>query len=501
MIGDVESCPWQFGYASLGSQLVLAKRIAPPTPSPAPATPALPRDIDAEAVRDIPPTPERLELDSNRPLMVRAPPASGAPVPEEDADEAMPFEAGSLPAEIGNAVPQTPTDVPGGSAALKVATSSSPSAVVHPRDLAGDAEVERPVKYPRIFAVQEQHEDDNHFTTFHDDEIDELESYDFNLEDEDGDDFQVPTSDQDTISKLCFPFSVKEPELSDEALMELDALADRLEISRLRTMGVLIPAEEYDFAGETPKRLTTRMVRAWRDKFIDGQHVWLRRSRYVAREYAWLSPDRQDLFSPASSVLTVRLLPTLFMKWKDQGFVLCGIDIADAFLMVEQKELTQVSCVDAMGEESKFVLGRVLPGQRNGSQLWHESFSGFLRDELDITECTPYPCLLKAAGGQCILLLHVDDVLCLSHKSYLEDTLIPKLKSKYKISLDVLQTTGDDWASWSGSTSCWVRLNLWFKVIPSIWRDCSVCSASARSLSPRVHQDIHWLTGLTPVPT
>ena len=88
-------------------------------------------------------------------------------------------------------------------------------------------------------------------------------------------------------------------------------------------------------------------MRAWRDKHIDGERVWLRRSRYVAREFAGLSPDRQDLFSPASSVITARLLPTLFMKWKTDGYVLCSIDVGDAFLMVPQKELTQVRCVDA----------------------------------------------------------------------------------------------------------------------------------------------------------
>ena len=77
-------------------------------------------------------------------------------------------------------------------------------------------------------------------------------------------------------------------------------------------MGVLLPADGYDYKGQTPKRLATRMVRAWREKHIDGERVWLHRSRYVAREFAWLSPDRQDLFSPASSVITTRLLPTLF---------------------------------------------------------------------------------------------------------------------------------------------------------------------------------------------
>jgi len=49
-------------------------------------------------------------------------------------------------------------------------------------------------------------------------------------------------------------------------------------------------------------------------------------------------------------VLTVRLLPTLFIKWKSLGYVLCAIDIADAFLMVSQKESTQVTCELATGE-------------------------------------------------------------------------------------------------------------------------------------------------------
>ena len=56
----------------------------------------------------------------------------------------------------------------------------------------------------------------------------------------------------------------------------------------------------------------------------------------------------EDLFSPASSVITTRLLPTL-LKWKDDGYVLCSIDVGDAFLMVPQEELTQVTCVDASG--------------------------------------------------------------------------------------------------------------------------------------------------------
>ena len=104
----------------------------------------------------------------------------------------------------------------------------------------------------------------------------------------------------------------------------------------MKSTGILIPAETYAYGDEIPKKLTTRMVRTWRDKCINGVHVWLRRSRYVAREFAWLSPEpeRQDLFSRASSVLTVRLLPF---------FVLVRICFEGIYLIVfHQNILAQV---------------------------------------------------------------------------------------------------------------------------------------------------------------
>ena len=88
--------------------------------------------------------------------------------------------------------------------------------------------------------------------------------------------------------------------------------------------------------------------------------------------------------------------------------------------MVEQEELTQVTCEDAAGQTTEFMLGSVLPGQRNGSQLWHESFSALLKSELGFEENEAYPCLLRAGKCECLLMLHVDDVLCVSHTDYLE---------------------------------------------------------------------------------
>jgi hypothetical protein len=278
-----------------------------------------------------------------------------------------------------------------------------------------------------------------------------LSLHDYEIEEEESDEGAATNVASDNVLKrLGVPHSTFEPELDPSALLQLDLLADELEISRLKAMGVLIPDENYDVAGQTPKKLTTRMVRTWRDKHLGGEHVWLRRSRYVAREYAWLSPERQDLFSPASSVLTVRLLPCLFMKWKMDDYVLCSIDITDAFLMVDQRELTQVVCEDAGGNVSHYILGKVLPGQRNGSQMWHESFSSFLREDLRIVECAAYPCLLRSETTEnhgrpaCLLLLHVDDVLCLCKRSYLESVLLPALKARYKISHEMMAVEGDE---------------------------------------------------------
>eukprot|EP00435_Cladocopium_sp_Y103_P050419 s572_g15.t1 len=138
-------------------------------------------------------------------------------------------------------------------------------------------------------------------------------------------------SDAALLKQLCFPYSTAEPQLSDSELLRIDTLADHLEISRLKAMGVLLPTEGYDYAG-----------------------------------------------------------------------------------------------------------------QRNGSQMWHDAFSGFLRDELKITPCDAYPCLLRAADSECVLLLHVDDVLCLVKETYLNETLVPALKGKYKIALDVVCKEGDE---------------------------------------------------------
>ena len=80
----------------------------------------------------------------------------------------------------------------------------------------------------------------------------------------------------------------------------VDRLADEVEIQRLLGMGVL--QKRCEFGGEISGALTTRFVHDWRLKTYDGDNSlfkgetkrWMRRSRYVAREFA--NDKRDDVY-------------------------------------------------------------------------------------------------------------------------------------------------------------------------------------------------------------
>ena len=87
------------------------------------------------------------------------------------------------------------------------------------------------------------------------------------------------------------------------------------------------------------KILSTRFVRTWREKLDSaGQPFWLRRSRLVAREFAWMDAERESLFSPASNAIVSRLLPMKFLEMLEHGDgMMVSNDVKDAFLTVKQE--------------------------------------------------------------------------------------------------------------------------------------------------------------------
>ena len=161
-------------------------------------------------------------------------------------------------------------------------------------------------------AVHEQHEDEDLAFTFHEAEVDLLEDYEEGLDEPEAEPADESSATHGLLEILMFPFDIREPEVSAEELMRLDAIVDGIEIERLKAMKVL---EDLQSSHDTStmKTLSTRFVRTWRDKTFGSRRVWLRRSRLVAREFAWLC-ERNDLFSPASNAIAGRLLQTMFLR-------------------------------------------------------------------------------------------------------------------------------------------------------------------------------------------
>ena len=96
----------------------------------------------------------------------------------------------------------------------------------------------------------------------------------------------------------------------------VEELADKTEVDRLVTMGVLVPAAK--FTKQITGKLTTKFVRDWRlkeygkDENAVAVKRWMRRSRYVAREFA--KERRLDTFSPATGSHTSNLLPLKYVE-------------------------------------------------------------------------------------------------------------------------------------------------------------------------------------------
>ena len=158
-------------------------------------------------------------------------------------------------------------------------------------------------------------------------------------------------------------------------------------------MEVLIPAEQ--FQGEVTGSLTTKFVRAQRLKQYGDEKKWMRRSRFVAREFA--TAKGLDTFSPATGAHTSNLLQANYLWMKRQAeemgnkdenqAVMASIDVRDAFLQVEQSEPILVRL-----QNQSFVVNRNLPGQRLGAKHWFLHLQKFLKESMDFEFPLVQPC-------------------------------------------------------------------------------------------------------------
>ena len=95
----------------------------------------------------------------------------------------------------------------------------------------------------------------------------------------------------------------------------VDRVADAVELSRLCNMNVIVEGNSDQV--DASNTLTTKFVDDWRlkDKINpDGssEKRWLRRSRLVAREFAF--GRKSDTYSPATSTHILNVLPMKFLQ-------------------------------------------------------------------------------------------------------------------------------------------------------------------------------------------
>ena len=98
-----------------------------------------------------------------------------------------------------------------------------------------------------------------------------MESYDYGVEDEQVTDEIYAGDFESMLDRLSRPLTKAEPEVSEDELQELDALADFVEIARLQQQGVLVAPEEL--GAQEVKRLSTKFVRSWREKHAVKQEA------------------------------------------------------------------------------------------------------------------------------------------------------------------------------------------------------------------------------------
>ena len=140
------------------------------------------------------------------------------------------------------------------------------------------------------------HNDDPAGLQFDEDELEVFENYDADFED--SMDNQIEASPEEytwfgALSSLYRPFGSEEPNLPQSEMEAIDELAIDVELQRLTGMNVLAEVSQSAQIPEECGELSTKFVLTWRAKRIDGVNYWMRRARFVGREFQWMACERR----------------------------------------------------------------------------------------------------------------------------------------------------------------------------------------------------------------
>ena len=191
------------------------------------------------------------------------------------------------------------------------------------------------------------------------------------------------------------------PVLHPDPLRKLDEAMDRVELNRLIKMGVLRPMSgDENLEGMT--NLQSKYVRDWRFRpSEDGKSwSWVRRSRLVAKEFKFIGPLMENLYSPGSLACLQKVFAGLVCS--SSRLCLYTGDIKDAYLTVPQRRPTFIRHGGLI-----FELKFNLPGQRAGARDFYDKLAGILKsDNLESYEAAPALFIEPKSIG---VSTHVDD--------------------------------------------------------------------------------------------
>ena len=101
--------------------------------------------------------------------------------------------------------------------------------------------------------------------------------------------------------------------------------------------------------------------------------------------------------------------------------------------------------VPSTREIRKFMLGRLLPGQRDGTAKWHARLTECLREEVNASCCVAYPSMFSCntPHGPAYLQTHVDDIEFLGKRAAVKNDFKPAMEKHFKVSCQMLEKPGD----------------------------------------------------------
>lgn len=245
--GDLTTCPWDCNYAALGHTMVHAKRILAPVATPVFAVEnAVPPPI---LTATVPYTPDEAGPDPPTPFVAKAP-----DTPQAGKHELEQFEEAGSSAKMAKVTPQNMAGMVRGdtAASSSQAMDESTKSVHEPPEFDSSSKAPKQTRMQVISFVDMREDMDPNLTvsSFGEEVVDSLESYDLELDDDiewdDETEESVSANNSDVGRQLIFPYDKDEPNVTDGRLVELDSIADGIELDRLSSMDVLLDSSCLD---------------------------------------------------------------------------------------------------------------------------------------------------------------------------------------------------------------------------------------------------------------